>query len=93
YCYLTSPFGREQLYRFDNGTAQPNLSSASVRQYLLPLPPIEEQRRIVAKVDDLLRLCGQLEVSLTKAETTRSRLLESMLHKALQATTEELEPA
>uniref|UniRef100_UPI003EBB9359 restriction endonuclease subunit S n=1 Tax=Escherichia coli TaxID=562 RepID=UPI003EBB9359 len=33
YNYLTSPFGRSQIYRFDNGSAQPNLSANSVMLY------------------------------------------------------------
>lgn len=50
----------------------------------ISLPPIAEQHRIVAKVDELMALCDQLEVSLTDGEQTRSRLLESVLHNALE---------
>ena len=49
----------------------------------LPLPPLAEQHRIVAKVDALMTLCDQLEASLTTARTTRSQLLEATLHAAL----------
>ena len=49
----------------------------------IPLPPLAEQHRIVARVDALMALCDQLETSLTTATTTRSRLLESLLHEAL----------
>jgi len=83
YIYLTSPIGREQLRRFDNGTAQPNLSSASVKRYQIPLPPLAEQHRIVAKVDELMALCDRLEAALSTADTTRARLLESLIHEAL----------
>ncbi|MGC9217473.1 restriction endonuclease subunit S, partial [Acidithiobacillus sp.] len=50
----------------------------------IPIPPLAEQHRIVAKVDELMALCDQLEASLTKAQTETSRLLESVLHHALQ---------
>ena len=50
----------------------------------IPLPPLAEQHRIVAKVDALMALCDQLESSLTTATTTRSRLLEALLHEALE---------
>lgn len=50
---------------------------------MLPIPPLAEQERIVAKVDELMALCDQLEFSLTTSETTRSRLLDALLHKAL----------
>ena len=39
---------------------------------------------LVAKVDELMALCDQLETSLTEGEQTRSRLLESVLHHALE---------
>jgi hypothetical protein len=44
---------------------------------------VAEQRRIVAKVDELMSLCDQLEASLAAAATDRARLLESLLHEAL----------
>ncbi|MFC4254555.1 restriction endonuclease subunit S [Altererythrobacter xixiisoli] len=84
YFYLISPFGRKQLRRFDNGTAQPNLSSSNVKRYLVPLPPLAEQHRIVVKVDELMAVCDGLEASLATGEQTRSRLLEAVLHNALE---------
>jgi len=54
-----------------------------IRTFEIPLPPLAEQHRIVAKVDALMALCDRLEASLTTATTTRSRLLESLLHEAL----------
>jgi type I restriction enzyme, S subunit len=58
------------------------------------LPPIAEQHRIVAKVDALMALCDRLEAALTTADTTRARLLEALLAKALNpATMQEMEAA
>ena len=51
----------------------------------IPVPPLAEQHRIVAKVDELMELCDQLEASLTAGETTRRRLLDALLHEALAA--------
>lgn len=49
----------------------------------LALPPLAEQRRIVAKVEHLMALCDQLEVSLTSANATRKKLLDALLAEAL----------
>ena len=49
-----------------------------------PLPPLAEQHRIVAKVDELMALCDQLEKSLATGNETRERLIDSMLHGALE---------
>jgi type I restriction enzyme S subunit len=83
YFYLISPMGRSQLLRFDNGTAQPNLSSGNVKKYLISVPPLAEQHRIVAKVDELMALCDRLEASLTATAATRRRLLDALLAEAL----------
>ena len=56
-----------------------------VTHFLVPLPPLPEQHRIVAKVDELMAWCDQLETNLTTAQTESARLLESVLHYALQA--------
>ncbi|MDA5557684.1 restriction endonuclease subunit S [Shimia sp. MMG029] len=57
------------------------------------LPPLAEQHRIVAKVDALMTLCDRLEVALTTVGATRTRLLEALLHEALEPATGALEAA
>jgi type I restriction enzyme S subunit len=59
-----------------------------------PLPPLAEQHRIVAKVDELMALCNRLEASLTTSNQTRTRLLEATLAEALApASISEMEAA
>lgn len=47
-----------------------------------PLPPLAEQHRIVAKVDELMGLCDRLEAQIGITEIDSRRLLESLLHGA-----------
>ncbi len=49
----------------------------------IPLPPLPEQHRIVAKVDELMALCDQLEQQLSQADQQRRWLLEALLAEAL----------
>ncbi|WP_426129708.1 restriction endonuclease subunit S [Pararhizobium sp. PWRC1-1] len=65
------------------GTAIPNLSAQQINETIIPLPPLAEQHRIVAKAGELMALCDQLEASLTSADETRKKLLDALLAEAL----------
>jgi type I restriction enzyme S subunit len=64
-------------------TGQANVSGSTLKNMLIPLPPLAEQHRIVARVDALMALCDRLEAALATADTTRARLLDALLHEAL----------
>jgi type I restriction enzyme S subunit len=66
------------------------ISASNLQQVSFPLPPLTEQQRIVAKVEALMALCDQLEAAVTTANTTRTRLLEALLHHALAPADREL---
>ena len=59
--YLDSPLFQSEIKRFDNGTAQPNLAANSLEQFIVPLPPLSEQKRIVEKLDQLMPLCDSMK--------------------------------
>lgn len=59
------------------------ISASNLKKVKLPLPPFAEQQRIVAKVDELMAVCDGLEAQLMNAQTERLRLLEAVLHEAL----------
>src|SRR5262249_1083946 len=65
------------------GRALKHLRLVDLRKLPLPLPPLAEQHRIVAKVDELMALCDRLEASLVTAADTRRRLLDALLAEAL----------
>jgi type I restriction enzyme S subunit len=69
----------------NQNTGVPTLGKAKMEKLPVPLPPFDEQRRIVAKVDTLMFLCNGLETGLHESDTTRQRLLDALLHEALQA--------
>ena len=77
----------------ENATAQPVISGSKIYPIVIGLPPLAEQNRIVAKVDALMALCDQLEASLTTTATTRSKLLNALLHEALEPAADALEAA
>lgn len=74
---------KANLTEFAPATAQKNINLGILETVLIPLPPLAEQHRIVAKVDALMALCDQLETALTTTATTRQRLLETLIRRAL----------
>jgi type I restriction enzyme S subunit len=82
FLWLTSPEFENQMNP-GRSLGVPHISSKDVEAAQIHLPPLAEQRRIVAKVDELMALCDQLEASLASAATDRARLLEALLHEAL----------
>jgi type I restriction enzyme, S subunit len=81
--YFNSPSAIEFMLGSRVTTAQPNMSLTDAREFTIPLPPLAEQHRIVAKVDALMALCDRLEASLAAAAATRRRLLDALLAEAL----------
>ena len=52
---------REEFIKMGGGGAQPNISKEKIVNSILPLPPLEEQHRIVAKLEEILPLCERLK--------------------------------
>ena len=72
---------RQQI-AVDNGSAQPNLSAQNTLQYKIPLPPLDEQERIVARIESLF---AKLDEAKEKAEAvldTFEKRKAAILHKA-----------
>ena len=69
-----------------NGTGMTAKGIKASKLKLLPIaiPPLAEQRRIVAKVDELMELCDQLKAKLSQARETQLNLADSIVDKAIQ---------
>ena len=61
------------------GGVQPFVSLGTLRDFIFPLPPLEEQHRIVAKVDELMALCDQLEQQTLTSIDAHATLVETLL--------------
>lgn len=83
--YLNSPPGMGQMRRLAVTTAGLfNLSVGKIQRILIPIPSLQEQGRIVAKVDELMAICDELQRSLQAFEAGRARALEAVLRSVLE---------
>jgi hypothetical protein len=87
--YLNSPFAQEFAAVHHHGMTLTRIGLGNFRHIPMPLPPLAEQKRIVAKIDELLILGDRLEASLVAGEDARSRLLDALLHEALEPVPED----
>ena len=81
---LRSPFMIVCVENNQRGQAYPAINDADFAVLPFPLPPLAEQHRIVAKVDELMALCDQLETGLAITDDCRCRLLGALLVEALE---------
>lgn len=60
---LNSPIGRKLAEKktLGKGASQGNLNLIFIREFVLPIPPLAEQKRIVKRVEELLALCDELK--------------------------------
>ena len=81
----TSEFRETQIVPLiKKQTGQANVNGTALKNMLVPVPPLAEQHRIVAKVDELMAVCDRLEAGLVAGEETRGRLVEAVLQRALE---------
>ncbi|WP_252272581.1 restriction endonuclease subunit S [Pseudomonas subflava] len=84
--YLRSPVFVRYVESVQMGIAYPAINDGQFFSGLLPLPPLAEQHRIVAKVDELMALCDRLEARQADADSAHAQLVQALLDSLTQAT-------
>lgn len=78
--YLKSSLGYQELIKFKKATAQESISIDAIRNVVIPIPPLAEQKRIVDKIDLLFSRISCIENGLLEiyrlSELTRKKILD-----------------
>jgi type I restriction enzyme S subunit len=74
------------------GISREGLSMRNLKEFVLPIPPLEEQIRIVAKVNQLMALCDELETNLRQAEADSEKLMNAAVQDVLTTISEVAKP-
>ncbi|EHK0840449.1 TPA: restriction endonuclease subunit S [Vibrio parahaemolyticus] len=84
--FMCSPLWKRDIHEESMGTTVHTLTIARAANTVIPVPPIEEQHRIVAKVDELMALCDQLEqqteASIEAHQVLVTTLLDTLTNSA-----------
>jgi len=76
---------RASIIAMGRGIAFPSVSRQQIEALPIPLPPLPEQERIVAKVNELMMLCDRLEAAQIERETRRNGLTAASLFHIINA--------
>ncbi|RCE16965.1 restriction endonuclease subunit S [Aeromonas caviae] len=85
WCYIAAPGIQSRIEPshekslVSGSTKQVELSTSTVSSLVIPVPPLSEQHRIVAKVDELMVLCDQLEQSSEAQLMAHQTLVDTLL--------------
>ena len=95
--YLDSPVFFSEIKKYDNGTAQPNLAAKSLEMFFVPLPPLNEQDRILQKLAVVSPSIDEYQTAFSKLtvlnDTFSDELKKSILQEAVQGKLVPQDPA
>jgi len=80
---LSTDFIQKTVLEKSTGSATPIINRSKWESMCIPLPPINEQHRIVDKVEELMAFCDQLKTRLGEAGKTRTQLAEAVVEQAV----------
>ena len=86
--YIELHINAINLQSYVTGSAQPKMNQAKMNSIPIALPPLAEQHRIVAKVDQLMAMVDKLEIQLAAAKAKSAALLDAVIHELLNPSAE-----
>ena len=82
---LMSKALQDALREKSTGMTAKGIKAAKLKLILIPLPPLTEQYRIVAKVNQLMTYCDELEAKLTQSLSDKEKLMDTAVYQLLSA--------
>jgi type I restriction enzyme S subunit len=80
---LRSPLGQQQMWEKVKATGQPCLYLNRIKSLQIPVPPLNEQSLIVSKVEELFKICNNLNEQILEMHVYSANLIEASLTTAL----------
>jgi type I restriction enzyme, S subunit len=81
--FFSSPLYWQQIISSSMGTGQPNVNGTALKKLLFPLPPLGEQHRIVAKVNQLINICDDLKTKVNQSSLLQQKIADVLVDQSL----------
>ena len=85
YWILKTDWIRKEINKYINKTTQPNVGLKSIKKFIVPLPPLEEQQRIVERVSELMAKIDEFEKIEKQLSAIKTAFPQDMKDALLQA--------
>jgi len=82
-CCLTIDAATNRLDKYFTGATIKHFVGAKLNNYVIPMPPVEEQLRIVIKVNELMAFCDQLKASISDAQVIQLNFADAVIEKVV----------
>lgn len=80
---ILSPFFQKLIFNSTTGAGREGLPKYNLEQFLVPIPPLPEQSRIVKKLTELMKLCEGLQETIQASREQNELLLQQVLKESL----------
>ncbi len=81
---MLSPGFQKRIFNSTTGAGREGLPKYNLEQFIIPLPPLAEQLRIVSKLEQLMQFCDELGQSINTTKEQTNLLLQTVLKEALE---------
>lgn len=88
--FLNSPVVEEMIKAYFHGSTMHIINLGILKSIFFPLPPVKEQRRIVEKVDELMKLLNDLEEKVKDNQKNCEFLMQAVLKEAFASQIEKV---
>ncbi len=84
FLYLNTKCFSDWLYEQIKGVNIPFVNQTKLYQHMIPLPPLEEQKEIVKKIEKLFKICDELETQIDSSKVNSEMLMQAVLKEAFE---------
>ena len=82
---INSPFVKNQSNEGTKGMGNKNLVIKTINNFIIPLPPLQEQKEIVRTIENLFKICDELETQINSSKINSQTLIQAVLKEAFES--------